>query len=154
LATEDIPRQSLSSWADLAVRAHEHDTHIDAICLRPELERDPDAALRLVEEANALNIADIPVEGLPQICDEAHASAEVMTRIVQLLADLLAAARRDPATALDIKAEAMAAGFLRRRQIRRGPKYGVRGIHSGRPRVAPGRRNFPGDWVFWKIIRQ
>jgi hypothetical protein len=112
LATEDIPRQSLSSWAELAVRAHEHDTQIDALCLRAELERDPDAALRLVEEAKALGIADTPVEGVPQICDDARASAEVMRRIVQLLADLFAAARRDPTAAPDIKAEAMAAGFL------------------------------------------
>lgn len=112
LANEPIPRQSLSTWADLAVKAQELDAGIDATCQRSEIERDPHSALLLVEQAKALGIADAPVEALPQICDDAHVAAESFVRIVRLLADLLATVRRDPASGMEVKAEAMAAGFL------------------------------------------
>jgi hypothetical protein len=112
LANETIPRQSLSTWADLAGRAKELDARVEAMCQRGEIERDPNSALLLVERAKALGIADAPVETLSQVCDEASASAEAIVRIVRLLADLLSTVRRDLASGMDVKAEAMAAGFL------------------------------------------
>jgi hypothetical protein len=112
LATGDAARHSLSTWADLCTRAHDLEAKIDAICSRRALEGVPDVVLSLIEQANAGGIANLSVEQLPKACEEARQSADEVAQLVQLIAELLQAAGRDPNLGLDVKSEAMAAGYL------------------------------------------
>src|SRR5262249_1484346 len=112
LAAEDIPRRSLAKWAGLAVEAQALDAQVDAICTRSALEAEPDGALRIAADAVTLGVGGATTETLPKLCDEARASSETMNRIIELIRSVLACAGRDSSAPLDVKAEALAAGFL------------------------------------------
>src|SRR5262249_16777693 len=112
LAAEDLPRRSLAKWVALAQEAQAFDASIETMCARTSLEAEPDAVLRLAANAAKLGIGDATLETLPRLCDEAHAFSETMNRAVEVIRALLAIAGRDPTTPLDVKAEALAAGFL------------------------------------------
>lgn len=112
LASDDAARQSLGSWADLCIRAHDLEAHADAICPRQSLESDPDVVGAVLEKAAAARVASLPIEALPQACDDARAAAEQTAYLTQLIAELLEVAGRGPGLPLDLKAEAMAAGYL------------------------------------------
>ena len=112
LAASDAGRHSLSRWADLYTRAHDLEAEIDAICSRQALDANPDAVLPLVEKVKAAGVVSLSVEELPKTYDQARQSAEQVARIVQLIAELLQLSGRDPGLGLDVKAEAMAAGYL------------------------------------------
>jgi Protein of unknown function (DUF4011) len=112
LVAGDAARHSLSIWADLCTRADDLETRIAAICSRGALEADPDIVLSVIEKAKAAGIANLSIEQLPTACDEALRSADGVARLVQLIADLLQVAGRDPYLDLDVKSEAMAAGYL------------------------------------------
>jgi hypothetical protein len=112
LAVGDAARHSLSSWADLCTRAHDLETQIDAVCSRPALEANPDAVAPLMEKATAAGVAALSIEQLPKAYDQAAQSAKESARLVQLITKLLQVAGRDPSVGLDVKSEAMAAGYL------------------------------------------
>jgi hypothetical protein len=112
LAAGDAARHSLATWADLCVRAHELEARVDVICSRQALEANPDSVLPLLTKAKAAEISNLPIEALPKAYNEARASAEQVTRLVELIRDLLAVAGRDLNLELDLRAEAMVAGYL------------------------------------------
>jgi hypothetical protein len=113
LAAEDICRQSLASWANLALTAHELELQAATVCRPDELSREDNFIQNLFDQANTLNIADAPTEALPKLLSDAQTLAEHMARSVELLARVLEMAGRNSNTQPDIKAEAMAVGFLR-----------------------------------------
>jgi hypothetical protein len=112
LAGEDAASRSLSDWAELAIEAHRLHQKIATVCDPAALERDPDATPRLVEEARALGLAGMPPPALDEAANAAKQHAETASRAQRLVTELLAIAGRDPAAPVDIKSEAMAAGFL------------------------------------------
>jgi hypothetical protein len=65
-----------------------------------------------MEKATAAGVANLSIEELPRVHDEAREAAEQVARLTQLIAELLQVAGRDPSLGLDVKSEAMAAGYL------------------------------------------
>jgi very-short-patch-repair endonuclease len=112
LAAGETARASLRSWADLCTQAHEQEIQIDGICSRQVLDANMDAVAPLVDKAAALGIADLSLEEVSRILAEARERASTHSQLVQLIAELLQVAGRDPSLGSDVKSEAMAAGFL------------------------------------------
>jgi hypothetical protein len=112
LAAEDIPRRSLAKWAKLASKADSLDAQIETVCIQTVLAAEPDAALRIVAEAERLGVGDSSTETLPELCEQAQASSKTIARVLELVRELLAFAGRDPSTPPGVKGEALAAGFL------------------------------------------
>jgi very-short-patch-repair endonuclease len=112
LTTGDAVRHSLLTWADLCTRSHDLQAKIEVICSRRALDAAPDIVLSLIEKAKAAGIADLSIEQLPGACHEARQSADDLAQLVQLIGQLLQVAGRDPNRSLDVKSEAMAAGYL------------------------------------------
>jgi hypothetical protein len=112
LAADDAARRSLSTWADFCTRTHALETQIDAICSREGLEANPDVIVPLVEKARAAHVASFSTEELARAYDEIQESAEQLGRLIQLIAELLQVAGREPNLGLDVKSEAIAVGYL------------------------------------------
>ena len=85
---------------------------IGAICSLQALEGSPDAVGALMEKATAEGVANLSVEQLLKAYEQARESAEKIARLVHLITELLQVAGRDPSLGLDVRSEAMAAGYL------------------------------------------
>jgi hypothetical protein len=113
LGIGEAARYSLSSWVELCRRAHGLEAEVCAVCSRQALDTNLDIVTPLVERANAAGIADVAIEQLPRVYEEAQESSEQVGRLTQLMVELLRVARRDSKDLrLDAKSEAMAAGYL------------------------------------------
>jgi very-short-patch-repair endonuclease len=112
LAVGDAARHSLSSWVELCARVHSLETEIETICSRRALRANLDTVRPLIEKAEAPGVASLSIEELPAVYDEARESAEQVAQLVRLIAELLQVAGRNPSLGLDVKSEAMAAGYL------------------------------------------
>jgi hypothetical protein len=64
-------------------------------------------------------VAEATVDDLPSEFERARQSADTFASIVRLIASTLTLAKRDPTAAIDVKAEAMAAGFTAERLLAR-----------------------------------
>jgi Protein of unknown function (DUF4011) len=112
LAAGDVARHSLGCWADCCTRVHGLENQIGAICSRQALEGSPDAVGALMEKAMAEGVANLSRGQLPKAYEQARESAQKIARLVQLITELLQVAGRDPSLGLDVRSEAMAAGYL------------------------------------------
>ncbi|MFB9268372.1 DUF4011 domain-containing protein [Bradyrhizobium erythrophlei] len=112
LATGEVARKSLGDWADRCIRAHDLELQVDGICSKQALEAGGDAVEPLMEKATTFDVAALPVDEISKALDEARQSAGGFASLVQLMAELLHAAGRDPSAVPDVKSEAMAAGYL------------------------------------------
>lgn len=112
LATGEAARKALEEWADRCIRAHDFEMQVDGICSRQALEAHGDEIDPLNEKAVASDVATLSVDEISRTLDETSRSAAGLASLVRLMTELLQAAGRDPGTALDVKSEAMAAGYL------------------------------------------
>lgn len=112
LGLEDACVKSLTSWSQLVLQADRLEADVEAICPLDRLMLNLERATRLLEQADALGVAEIPVEALAQLHADAQAKAGKLVQAVELMATVFAIARRDGASEPDLKAEAIAASFL------------------------------------------
>jgi hypothetical protein len=112
LTAGEVARHSLDRWADHCTRMHALKGQIDAICSRQALHDSPQMVGAVMEKATAAGIANLSIEQLPEAYEQARDSAEKIARLVHLITELLRVAGRDPTVSLDVRSEAMAAGYL------------------------------------------
>jgi hypothetical protein len=113
LAVGDTARHSLSRWVDLCLRTHGLETEVCGICPPQALDTNSDVVAPLIEKAKACGVADLSIEQLPRVYDEARESAERIGHLTQLIAELLrVAGRHSNNLGFDEKSEAMAVGYL------------------------------------------
>ena len=105
-------RQSLSNWADRALRAEQYEIFVARITDRRKLEANLDLAARLATKARELRVSEATPTQLETLADQAQQDAEGRAAVVQLIADVLAIVRPDPKREIDFRAEAMVAGYL------------------------------------------
>jgi hypothetical protein len=111
LAADDESRRRLTAWADRALEAHELETEVRAVCVPVEL--DTVSVPQLISLAETLGVLNLAAEKLPTAREEATGTAREMVGRVELLGRVFEIAKCDANTIPDIKAEIVAAGFLR-----------------------------------------
>jgi hypothetical protein len=111
LAADNDSRQRLTLWADMALRAHELETQVEAVCT--PLELDMFDVPQLIEQAATLGVLTLSAERLPIERDEAVRNAREMENKSELLGQVFKFAKQNTNQIPDIKAETVAAGFLR-----------------------------------------
>jgi hypothetical protein len=112
LTAGEVARHSLGRWADHCTRFHALEVHIGAICCRQALQASPDMVGAIMEKATAAGVANLSIEQLPKAYEQAREFAEKIARLGHLIIELLQVAGRDPTVSLDVRSEAMAAGYL------------------------------------------
>ena len=112
LASQDSANKSLLRWAELAIAAQGLDEKVASVCDAKELERHQDTIPRLLEDAQALDLSQMPPERLAEAANTARQDADRAARLQQIIDELLVISGRDPAAPADATSEAMAVGYL------------------------------------------
>jgi hypothetical protein len=85
LGIDEAARNSLSSWIELCRRTHGLEAEVRAVCSRQALDTNLDIVTTLVERAKAAGIADVAIEQLRRVYEEARESSEQVGRLTQLI---------------------------------------------------------------------
>ncbi len=110
---EPTAAHALLRWANLVLLARHLEASVDETCERERLVLRLDGVQELVERAHALGVQDVTLSELRARHTESRARAGELARAVGLMQQVLSVTDRDPGTELDIRAEALAASFLR-----------------------------------------
>lgn len=104
---------ALSRWADLVMAARQFEASADAICEREKMQSSLGSVRTLLEAAETLEVVGATLAELAGIHEKSRVGAEELAGAVGLMRQVLSVTDRDPAAGLDVRAEALAASFLR-----------------------------------------
>ncbi|OSJ29693.1 hypothetical protein BSZ19_26165 [Bradyrhizobium japonicum] len=104
---------ALSRWADLVMSARQFEASADAICEREKTQSSLGSVRTLLKAAETLNVEGATLDELAGVHAKSRARAEELAAAVGLMRQVLSVTDRDPAAGLDVRAEALAASFLR-----------------------------------------
>jgi very-short-patch-repair endonuclease len=113
LTLEPPSAHALSRWAELVLSTLQLEALIDETCERERLSSQLNDVQDLVERAEALGVQDAILAELKARHTESRARADELARAIALMRQVLSVTDRDPGADLDIRAEALAASFLR-----------------------------------------
>lgn len=113
LTLESSSVHALSHWAELVLSTLQLEAMIDETCERERLSSQLNGVQDLVKRAEALGAQEATFAELRARHAESQAQADELTRAVSLIRQVLSVTDRDPGADLDIRAEALAASFLR-----------------------------------------
>lgn len=113
LALEPSFAHALSRWAELVVSALQLEALIEETCERERLSSQLSDVRDLLQRAEALGAQDATSAELKARHTESQARADELARAVGLIRQVLSVTDRDTEADLDIRAEALAASFLR-----------------------------------------
>jgi hypothetical protein len=113
MTLEPMAARALLRWADLTLLARHLEALVDETCERERLVLRLDGVQELVEHAHALGVQHVTLPELRARLTETRARGGELARAVGLIRQVLSVTERDPGAELDIRAEALAASFLR-----------------------------------------
>jgi very-short-patch-repair endonuclease len=113
LTMEETCLHSLTRWSRLVLEAQRLEKRVDEACIPESLAENLDAADALAEQAERLGVFDLTVPDLQAAHAEAQKKANELTRAVEIMAQVFVVANHERTAEPDVKAEAVAASFLR-----------------------------------------
>ena len=113
LTLEPSSAHALSRWAELVLSALQLEALVEETCERERLSSQLSDVRDLLQRAEALGVQDATSAELKARHTQSQARADELARAVGLIRQVLSVTDRDTEADLDIRAEALAASFLR-----------------------------------------